>query len=76
MRWMITGTSSGFGRALALAARDAGHEVTATARNLDDIADLDGIEHLKLDLAEPPPLQDQEPQRHMWWCQPSQLRTS
>src|SRR6478735_3641088 len=53
MKWMITGTSSGFGRALALAARDAGHDVIATARDLDEIADLDGMRHERLDLAEP-----------------------
>ena len=53
MNWMITGTSTGFGRALALAARDAGHDVIATARNLDDIADLDGVRREPLDLAQP-----------------------
>jgi short-subunit dehydrogenase len=53
MKWMITGTSSGFGRALAVAARDAGHDVIATARDLDDIADLEGMRHERLDLAEP-----------------------
>ncbi len=32
MRWLITGTSSGFGAALATVARAAGHEVVATTR--------------------------------------------
>jgi len=51
MRWLITGTSTGFGRALAVAARDAGHEVIAAARKLDDLADLEGVEKLRLDLS-------------------------
>jgi short-subunit dehydrogenase len=53
MRWLITGTSSGLGRALAIAARDAGHDVIATARALEHIAELDGVHHLELDLAAP-----------------------
>jgi short-subunit dehydrogenase len=56
--WLITGTSSGFGRALALAARDAGHDVIAAARNLDDIADLERMRHRELDLAAPPAIDD------------------
>jgi short-subunit dehydrogenase len=50
MQWLITGTSSGFGRALALAARD----VIAGARRVEDIADLGGVQRLELDLAHPP----------------------
>ncbi|MES2525237.1 MAG: oxidoreductase [Gemmatimonadota bacterium] len=38
--WLITGCSSGFGRALVGGALDAGQRVVATARNAADIADL------------------------------------
>jgi NAD(P)-dependent dehydrogenase (short-subunit alcohol dehydrogenase family) len=38
--WFITGTSSGFGQALAAAALDRGANVVATARQPDRIADL------------------------------------
>ena len=38
--WFITGTSSGFGRALAEVALEKGHRVVATARNTATIADL------------------------------------
>lgn len=38
--WFITGTSSGFGRALCEAALDRGDRVFATARNLSTIADI------------------------------------
>jgi NAD(P)-dependent dehydrogenase (short-subunit alcohol dehydrogenase family) len=38
--WLITGTSSGLGRALAQAALDDGDRVVATARSTDRIADL------------------------------------
>jgi NAD(P)-dependent dehydrogenase (short-subunit alcohol dehydrogenase family) len=39
--WFITGTSSGFGRALADAALDRGARVAATARSTNRIADLE-----------------------------------
>jgi NAD(P)-dependent dehydrogenase (short-subunit alcohol dehydrogenase family) len=39
--WLITGTSSGLGRALARAALDRGDRVVATARSTDRIADLE-----------------------------------
>jgi NAD(P)-dependent dehydrogenase (short-subunit alcohol dehydrogenase family) len=38
--WFITGTSAGLGRALAIAALDAGHNVVATARDVSTVADL------------------------------------
>ncbi|HZD13645.1 MAG TPA: short-chain dehydrogenase, partial [Pseudonocardiaceae bacterium] len=38
--WFITGTSSGVGRELALAALRRGDRVAATARNTDPLADL------------------------------------
>ncbi|QYB07341.1 SDR family NAD(P)-dependent oxidoreductase [Rhodococcus sp. USK10] len=38
--WLITGASSGLGRALAERVLDAGHRVVATARNTDALDDL------------------------------------
>lgn len=38
--WFITGASRGFGRIWAEAALERGDKVTATARKLDDVADL------------------------------------
>jgi len=39
--WLITGASSGLGRALAEAALDAGHHVVATARDPESVVDLE-----------------------------------
>jgi NAD(P)-dependent dehydrogenase (short-subunit alcohol dehydrogenase family) len=39
-RWLITGCSRGIGRALSEAVLDAGHQLVATARNPDQLADL------------------------------------
>lgn len=39
--WLITGTSSGLGRALAEQALEAGHRVVATARDMRTIRDLE-----------------------------------
>ena len=38
--WFITGTSSGFGRAFAEHALAQGHNVVATARRIESVADL------------------------------------
>ena len=38
--WFITGTSKGFGRIWAEAALDRGDRVVATARDLNDLSDL------------------------------------
>ena len=38
--WLVTGSSRGLGRAFALAALEAGHSVTAAARKVSDLADL------------------------------------
>lgn len=38
--WLITGTSTGFGRIWTVAALEAGDKVVATARNLSDVRDL------------------------------------
>jgi NAD(P)-dependent dehydrogenase (short-subunit alcohol dehydrogenase family) len=40
LTWLITGSSRGFGRALASAALEAGDRVVATARNPAQVADL------------------------------------
>jgi NAD(P)-dependent dehydrogenase (short-subunit alcohol dehydrogenase family) len=39
-RWLITGCSTGIGRAIAVAALDAGHSVVVTARRPDAVKDL------------------------------------
>ncbi|MDT6985781.1 SDR family NAD(P)-dependent oxidoreductase [Streptomyces lusitanus] len=41
--WLITGTSRGFGRVWARAALERGDRVAATARDVDDIADLSDV---------------------------------
>jgi NAD(P)-dependent dehydrogenase (short-subunit alcohol dehydrogenase family) len=54
--WLITGTSSGFGRAIAEAALDRGDRVVATARNPDQLSDLaarDGVQVIALDVTDP-----------------------
>jgi NAD(P)-dependent dehydrogenase (short-subunit alcohol dehydrogenase family) len=53
--WFITGSNSGFGRALVHAARDAGDRVVATARRMDTLADLasDDVMTLTLDVTRP-----------------------
>lgn len=38
--WLVTGSSRGLGRAIAIAALEAGNSVTAAARKVDDLADL------------------------------------
>jgi len=48
--WFITGSSSGFGRALVNAARERGERVVATARRPEAIADLAGDDVLLLPL--------------------------
>jgi NAD(P)-dependent dehydrogenase (short-subunit alcohol dehydrogenase family) len=44
--WLITGASSGFGRALAEAALARGDAVAAAARNADALAELGNAEHV------------------------------
>lgn len=56
--WFITGTSSGFGRRTAEEALQRGHYVVATARNTDDIEELnktysDRVMTLPLDVTKP-----------------------
>jgi NAD(P)-dependent dehydrogenase (short-subunit alcohol dehydrogenase family) len=53
--WLITGTSSGFGRALADAALARGDRVLATARSVDQLADLaanEGVVAVQLDVTD------------------------
>jgi NAD(P)-dependent dehydrogenase (short-subunit alcohol dehydrogenase family) len=54
--WLITGTSSGFGRAIAAAALERGDRVVATARRpeaLDDLATQDRVAVIGLDVTDP-----------------------
>jgi NADP-dependent 3-hydroxy acid dehydrogenase YdfG len=56
--WLITGASSGFGRAIAEAALIAGDVVVAAARRTDALADLvastpDRVTALPLDVTDP-----------------------
>ena len=56
--WFITGTSTGFGRDLAVAALDKGDKVAATARKPEVLADLteeygENVLALKLDVTKP-----------------------
>jgi NAD(P)-dependent dehydrogenase (short-subunit alcohol dehydrogenase family) len=50
--WLITGCSSGFGRALAEAALARGHRVIATARRPETLAGLDGAQAFALDITD------------------------
>ncbi|SDU56299.1 oxidoreductase [Jiangella alkaliphila] len=59
--WLVTGASSGLGRAVAQAALDAGDSVVATARKagaLDDLVDRhpDRVAVVELDVADLPPI--------------------
>jgi NAD(P)-dependent dehydrogenase (short-subunit alcohol dehydrogenase family) len=61
--WFITGSSRGFGRALAVAALEAGDRVVATARNPEALADLtqkygDRVLTLQLDVTDPDQVKD------------------
>ena len=40
LNWLISGCSTGFGRAIALAALSRGHNVAVTARNPESVADI------------------------------------
>lgn len=55
MKALVTGATSGIGRAIALALQAAGHEVVAAGRNLTALQKLagQGITPLVLDLADP-----------------------
>jgi NAD(P)-dependent dehydrogenase (short-subunit alcohol dehydrogenase family) len=51
-RALITGCSTGFGRATAVELKKRGYEVVATARRTETIADLDADERLALDVTD------------------------
>ncbi|MEZ5372489.1 MAG: SDR family oxidoreductase [Microthrixaceae bacterium] len=53
MRILITGCSTGFGRATAVEAARRGHQVVATARDVTTLDDLDVAERLTLDVTDP-----------------------
>jgi NAD(P)-dependent dehydrogenase (short-subunit alcohol dehydrogenase family) len=53
MRVLITGCSSGIGRASAIELVARGHSVVATARDVGTLQDLDGISPLGLDVTDP-----------------------
>ncbi|WP_131746930.1 SDR family NAD(P)-dependent oxidoreductase [Frankia sp. Cppng1_Ct_nod] len=48
---LVTGASSGIGRAAALALADTGFEVVGTSRNTSRVTPLDGVTFLDLDVA-------------------------
>lgn len=52
-RVLITGCSSGIGRASAVELARRGHEVVATARRVETLADLDVVVRLALDVTDP-----------------------
>src|ERR1700733_247569 len=67
--WFITGASRGFGRIWAEAALKRGDNVTATARKLADVADLneqfgDAVLTLALDVTNPEQVQQAVPQAY------------
>jgi len=51
-RALITGCSTGFGRATAVELKKRGYEVVATARRPETIADIDADAHLELDVTD------------------------
>jgi NAD(P)-dependent dehydrogenase (short-subunit alcohol dehydrogenase family) len=57
---LVTGCSSGIGRATAIEAARRGHQVFASARRREDVAELTakGIDTLALDVAEPASIAD------------------
>jgi NAD(P)-dependent dehydrogenase (short-subunit alcohol dehydrogenase family) len=52
-RILVTGATRGLGRALVNELHRRDHEVVATGRRLEDLADLPATERLVLDLTDP-----------------------
>ena len=52
MRILITGCSTGFGRATSIEATRRGHEVVDTARDIKTLTDLEVPKRLVLDITE------------------------
>ncbi len=52
-RVLVTGASRGLGRALVVELKKRGHEVIATARRIDDLADLEVANKVALDVTDP-----------------------
>src|SRR5579862_4018677 len=52
-RILITGTSRGLGRSLAIVLAEHGHQVIATARRVGDLSNLPAVERLALDVTDP-----------------------
>ena len=52
-RVLVTGASRGLGRALVVELKKRGHEVIATARRIDDLADLEVANTVVLDVTDP-----------------------
>jgi NAD(P)-dependent dehydrogenase (short-subunit alcohol dehydrogenase family) len=57
-RILVTGATRGLGRALVKELSRRDHEVVATGRRLDDMADLPAAERLVLDLTDPESIND------------------
>jgi NAD(P)-dependent dehydrogenase (short-subunit alcohol dehydrogenase family) len=57
-RVLITGCSTGFGRATAVELKKRGYEVVATARRPETIADIDADAHLALDVTDDASVQE------------------
>ncbi|PQP21982.1 SDR family oxidoreductase [Rhodococcus opacus] len=53
LRVLITGCSSGIGKATATLLAEGGHDVIATARNPADLSDIRSCERLSLDVTDP-----------------------
>src|SRR6266487_2922095 len=50
--WLITGASSGFGRAIAEAALERGDSVVAAARRLDALPEHERLQRVSLDVTD------------------------
>ncbi|MFI7166264.1 SDR family oxidoreductase [Rhodococcus erythropolis] len=58
LRVLVTGCSSGIGKASATLLVERGHDVIATARDATDLSDIAGCERLSLDVTDPKAIND------------------